>query len=214
MTVQIRNGFDNGYARAEFVLRRTFHDGENKEQTLEEIIWRAGYDREGPTGGLVVYRSYNGVGQEDKLLDDQRDIWEKNYPFVPVCRGVTFFQIQACRGEELMDQWPPSPPPPGIKVTISFAEPNETIRGTLDVRDDQKIARTMAVDPMRPIKLALASTADANAVADPNAGMPSNTQSPQTQKPPGQAPNERGTNPQSPAARVPNEQTLTRTRQR
>ena len=127
--VQIRNGFDNGFVRAELVLRRMYHDKDNKEQVLEEITWRAGYDHEGQTPGLVIYRSREGVGREDKLLEDQREDWEKNYPFVPICRGVTFFQIQAYKGDELLDQWPPSAPPAGVKVTISFAEPYETVRG-------------------------------------------------------------------------------------
>ena len=138
MTVQVRNGFDNGFVRAELVLRRTFHDNENKEQVLEEITWRAGYDHEGDTPGLVVYRSREGMAREDKLLEDQRQDWEKNYPFVPICRGVTFFQIQACKGDELLDQWPASAPPPGVKVTISFAEPYETVRGTRDVLDERE----------------------------------------------------------------------------
>ena len=208
MTVRIRNGFDNGFVRAELVLRRTYHDHENKEQTLEEIFWRAGYDRGGPTPGLVIYRSYNGVGQEDKLLDDQREIWEKNYPFVPICRGVTFFQIQAYQGEDLVDQWPPSAPPPGIKVTISFAEPYETVRGTWDVRDDQKISRTLAIDPTRQVKFALDLPADANAVDDPNA-QPTDGAAPDNQPPGG-----RTMNRQSPGTRAPNAQTRTRTRPR
>ena len=59
VTVQVRNGSDNGFQRAELVLRRTYHDNENKEQTLEEITWRAGYDYEGQTprpGGLSWVR--------------------------------------------------------------------------------------------------------------------------------------------------------------
>jgi len=153
--VQIRNGFDNGFVRAELVLRRMFHDKENKEQVLEEIIWRAGYDHQGDTPGLIIYRSREGMGREDKLLEDQRADWEKNYPFVPICRGVTFFQIQAYKGEELVDQWPPSVPPAGVKVTISFAEPYETVRGTRDVPDEQKIGRTFVIDAMRKIKFSM-----------------------------------------------------------
>jgi type II secretory pathway pseudopilin PulG len=126
MILQIRNGFDGGYVRSDLVLRRLYHDKDNKEQTLDEITWRAASDG----SGLVLYRSREGAGQEDKLLEDQREDWEKNYPFVPICRGLTFFQVQAVKGEELLDQWPPSAPPAGVKVTISFAEPYETIRGT------------------------------------------------------------------------------------
>jgi hypothetical protein len=169
VTLQIRNGPDKGFQRAELVLRRTYHDSENKEQTLEEITWRAGYDYEGTTPGLALYRSYQGVGPEDKLFDDNREDWEKSYTFVPICRGLTFFQIQACKGEDLLDQWPASPPPSGVKITISFAAPFERVRGGYDVTDDDKISRTVAVDPTRKIQFASAAGQDVNAPADPNA---------------------------------------------
>jgi hypothetical protein len=170
VTVQIRNGFDSGFATSDLVLRRMFHDKENKEQVLEEITWRAAYDHEGDKPGLILYRSREGMGREDKLLEDQREDWEKNYPFVPICRGATFFQVQAFKGDELVDQWPASPPPTGILVTISFAEPFETVRGNLDVPDEQKISRTLAFNAMRKIRFATESSGDANEPndTDPN----------------------------------------------
>ncbi len=170
VTVQIRNGFDSGFARSDLVLRRVFHDKENKEQVLEEITWRAAYDHEGDSPGLIVYRSREGMGQTDKLLEDQREDWEKNYPFVPICRGATFFQVQAYKGDELVDQWPASAPPTGILVTISFAEPYETSRGNLDVLDEQKISRTFVLNAMRKIRFATESSGDAN---EPNESDPS-----------------------------------------
>lgn len=213
--VQIRNGFDNGFVRAELVMRRTFHDKENKEQVLEEITWRAGYDRQGDTPGLTIYRSREGMGQEDKLLEDQREDWEKNYPFVPICRGATFFQIQAYKGEELADQWPLSAPPAGVKVTISFAEPYETVRGTRDVLDEQKISRSFVINAMRKIKFAMEGSEDPNAPDDPNrqnmndqdggrpspaggrdaAGRPTNQRTPTVPSPRGSVTNERTSTP-------------------
>jgi hypothetical protein len=169
LTVQVRNGFDNGFARAELVLRRTFHDKDDKEQALQEIIWRAGYDRGGDTSGLIIYRSYNGAAPEDKLLDQGREDWEKNYPFVPVCRGVTFFQIQACKGEELVDQWTTPAPPAGVKVTLSFGEPYQTVGGTLDVMEEEKVSRTLVIDATRKIKFAVATATGPAAGTDPNA---------------------------------------------
>lgn len=183
LSVQIRNGFDNGFVRAELVLRRTFHDKDNKEQTLEEITWRAGYDREGRTPGLILYRSYEGIAPEDKLLDDNRANWEKNYPFVPICRGVTFFQVQACKGDELLEQWPASSPPPGgVRVTISFVEPYETVRGTYDVLEQDRTSRTIVIDAARKIKFSLPAAPDAN---DPNApGEPNTPREPNEQSSP------------------------------
>jgi len=208
VTVQIRNGSDNGFQRAELVLRRTYHDNENKEQTLDQITWRAGYDHEGHTPGLVIYRSYEGVAQEDKLFDDNRDEVEKFSPFVPICRGVTFFQIQACKGEDLVDQWPASAPPPGVKITISFGTPYERVRGGFDVDEQDKISRTVVIDPLRKITFALAGGADANGVPDANAVSPD---APSTGEP-----SSRGQRPAGPPAneRRTNERTTTPTRSR
>jgi hypothetical protein len=204
--VQIRNGTDNRLVRAELVLRRMFHDKENKEQVLEEITWRGGYDREGGTPGLVIYRSREGMGLEDRLLEEQREDWEKNYPFVPICRGVTFFQIQACKGEELLDQWPPSAPPAGVKVTISFAEPIETAQGAWEVHEEDKISRTIVVNAMRKIRFALDPNDDPNqepaAEPSPDAqsqdqnetsptARPTNTSTTKTRSSQGSAPHER-----------------------
>ncbi|MEN6427112.1 MAG: hypothetical protein ABFE13_17290 [Phycisphaerales bacterium] len=172
--VQIRNGFDNGFARAELVLRRVYHDKDNKEQVLDEITWRAGYDSAGDTPGLVVYRSHEGTGLEDRLLEDQREDWEKNYPLVPICRGVTFFQIQAVKGEELVDAWPLSKAPAGVKVTLAFAESYETVRGTRDVADEEKISRTLVINAMRKIKFAMDSS---EGVDQPDANQPDASES-------------------------------------
>jgi hypothetical protein len=169
VTLQIRNGFDHGFPRAELILRRTFHDSANRVQPLEEITWRAAYDTESEVPNLVLYRSYSGVAPQDKLLDSQRADWEKDYPFVPICRGVTFFRIEACKGEDLVEQWAAPAPPPGVKVTLSFAEPYETVRGTWDVPDEEKISRTMVVDATRAIKFSTAAPgAEPNERLDPN----------------------------------------------
>jgi hypothetical protein len=206
VAVQVRNGSDNGFQRAELVLRRTYHDHENKEQVLEEITWRAGYDHEGRSG-LVLYRGYEGVSREDKLLDDNREDWEKGYPLVPVCRGVTFFQIQACKGEDLIDQWPLSPPPPGVRITISFGEPHQRISGEYDVADHAKVSRTVAIDPIRKIQFILPGGQDANDVAGPN--------SPPADQPPTREPSSGRPPPGGPTnGRITNERTPTQTRSR
>ncbi len=161
-TMEIQNGFDNGYPRAQMILRRTFYDAQNQEQTLDEITWRAGYDYEGGVPGLVIYRSYSGIAQEDKLLDSRRESWESNYPFIPICRGVTFFRIEVTNGDRTTDSWSGSALPPGVKIALSFAQPYETVRGTLEVDDTQKINRTVAVDKTRTIRFTVATESDQN----------------------------------------------------
>jgi len=150
--------FDQGYQKAQMTIVKSIYDSKNQEQTFEEIVWLAGYDYESDSGGLVLYRSHSGMAVEDKLLDKQRQSWEQNYPLVPICRGVTFFKIQVPRGENFLDKWSSTSLPPGITVTISFAEPFKTVRGTLDVPDEEKITRTIAIDRTRKIRFQLAPT--------------------------------------------------------
>lgn len=168
-SLQIQNGLTNGFTTAQLVLRRTMRDSKNEEKVFEEITWRAGYDYDGTSPGLVIYRSHEGVDVEDKLLDPKRESWESNYPLVPLCRGVTLFQIQVPKGEDFVDQWTEAGMPPGVKVTLSFAAPHETVRGTWDVYDEEKITRTIAVDKTRKLKFVMAgATGPGGQAADPN----------------------------------------------
>jgi hypothetical protein len=148
----IENKFDNLYANARLIIQKTIYDSENKKQTFKEIVWQGSYDYDSDTGGLVLYRSYKGVGLEDKLLDKQRRSWEKESTFVPICRGVTFFGIQVSTGKVLQAEWTNDSLPNGILVTISFAEPFKTLAGTFDVPDTEKITRTIAIDRTRKIR--------------------------------------------------------------
>ncbi len=147
--VTIENKLNNLYPTARLTILKNYYDKGRKPQTFEEIIWQTSYDYD--TDSLVLYRSHSGVGLEDKLLDEKRESWEKGYPFVPICDGITFFKIQVPRGENLTDRWSGSPPH-GIVVTISFAEPFKTVAGDLDVPDEEKITRTIAIDRTRKIR--------------------------------------------------------------
>jgi len=167
VTMQIKNGLDNGFARAQLVVRRTMRDSKNEEKVFEEITWRAGYDYDGSSPGLVIYRGHEGIDLEDKLLDAKREAWENSYPLVPLCRGVTYFRLEVPKGDEFVDQWADAALPPGVKVTISFAQPHETVRGTWDVYDEEKIVRTIAIDKTRKIKFVMAAAGPNG--NDPNA---------------------------------------------
>jgi prepilin-type N-terminal cleavage/methylation domain-containing protein len=149
--VTVENKFKEGYSSAKLTILKTYNDIKNKPQTSEEIIWQTDYDYESDANGLVLYRSYDGIGLEDKLLDEQRASWEEAYPFVPICEGVTFFKIEIPRGENALNKWTHSSLPYGITVTISFAEPFETLDGTFDVPDAEKVARTIAIGRTRKI---------------------------------------------------------------
>src|SRR5512135_1497113 len=79
VSIQIKNGIDNKFSRAQLVIRRTMRDSKNQEKVFEEITWRAGYDYDGSSPGLVIYRGHEGIDLEDKLLDPKRESWESSY---------------------------------------------------------------------------------------------------------------------------------------
>ena len=150
--ITIENKFDKGIATARMTIRKSVYDSRNQEQTFEQIIWQTSYDYDSDANGLVLYRSHTGMALEDKLLDEQRDSSEKAYSFIPICAGITYFKIQVPRGENFQDRWTSPSLPPGITVTMSFAEPFRTVKNTLDVLDEEKITRTIAIDRTRKLK--------------------------------------------------------------
>lgn len=157
-SVEIKSGLDNGFRRSQLVLRRTMRDSKNEEKVFEEVTWRAGYDYEGDSAGLVIYRGHEGIDAEDKLLDSKRDSLEDNYPLVPLCRGVTCFLLEIPKGEdEFVQTWTDATLPPGVRASISFAMPHETVRGTMEVYDEEKIYRTIAIDKTRRIRFIVAA---------------------------------------------------------
>ena len=157
MKVTIDNKFENGFSTARLTVLKTIYDSKNKKQTFERIIWQTNYDND--ANGLVLYRSHSGIALEDKLLDEQKEDWEKEL-FVPICTGVTFFKIQVPKGEDFQDKWTSDSLPPGIVVTISFAEPFKTLAGTLDVPDEEKVTRNIAINRTRRIKFILVKKED------------------------------------------------------
>jgi prepilin-type N-terminal cleavage/methylation domain-containing protein len=155
--VTIENKFENGFSTARLTVLKTIYNSKSEKQTFERIIWQSNYDND--ANSLVLYRSHSGIASEDKLLDEQKEDWEKEL-FVPICTGVTFFKIQVPRGEDFQDNWTSDSLPSGIVVTISFAEPFKTVAGVLDVPDEKKVARNIAVDRTRAIKFILAKKED------------------------------------------------------
>ncbi len=152
-TVKIENKLKNGFPAAKLTITKTIKDNKNKELNFEEIIWQSIYNYENPDVGLVLYRSYSGIALEDKVLDKSKEDIELERA-VPICSGVTFFNITALKGDAPVDKWN-GPPPSGIEVTMSFAEPFKRVNGTLDVLDEEKITRTIAIDRTRKINFAI-----------------------------------------------------------
>ena len=159
--VTVENKFQDGYNSARLKIRRTYRDKNDKLQTFEEIIWQTAYDYDSDANGLVLYRSHSGLAAEDKLLDKDKEDWEREL-FVPMCTGVTLFKIQIPADEEPLDRWAKPALPHGLIITISFTEPFKMIDGTLDVPDEEKTIRTIAIDRTRKIKFVIAEKPDSN----------------------------------------------------
>ncbi len=152
--ISIDNKFENGFPTARLTITKTFFDSRNQEQTFESIVWQTNYDYTSNVDGLVLYRGHSGIALEDKLLDRNKSDWEREL-FVPICAGITFFRVKVPWGEAYLEKWTSTSLPPGIEVTISAGEPFKTVGGTLDVPDEEKIIRTIAVDRTRKIKFSV-----------------------------------------------------------
>ena len=151
--ISIKNKFEKGFPTAQLTITKSVV-GRTKPMTFENIVWQTNYDYD--SDSLVLYRQRTSeIGLlEDKLLDEERENWEQAL-FVPICEGITFFEIKAVKNGELLDKFI-GRMPLGIQVTISFAEPFKTLTNTFDVFDEQKFTRTIAVDRTRKIKFKIA----------------------------------------------------------
>jgi len=161
--ITIENKFENVAAvglipAARLIITRTIQDSKDNEQKYEEIIWQSSYDFQSAGNGLILYRSHGGMNMEDKVLEKYKDDVTREL-FVPICGGVTFFNIIALAGKEPVARWDGAPPR-GIVVTISFAEPYKKVDGTLDVLDEEKITRTIAIDRTRKIRFDTSTSGD------------------------------------------------------
>jgi hypothetical protein len=160
-TITIENKFENVASimlvpAAKLTITRTIKDSRDREQIFQEIIWQSSYSFESATNSLILYRSSGGLNMEDKVLEKNKDDFEREL-FVPVCSGITFFKVSALAGKDPVEKWNGSPPR-GIVVTISFAEPYKTADGTFDVPDEEKFTRTIAIDRTRKIRFDISTS--------------------------------------------------------
>ncbi len=151
------HGFQTG--RLEISNSIAFRTGprqrDQQEEVFEKIIWQSSYDYEGEVGGMILYRHHSGLALEDKLLDEEKEDFEREL-FVPVCDELTYFSVQIPDGNDYIDSWQKKSLPKGVFITLSFAEPFRDLDGSLNVYDDEKYTRTIAVDRTRKIDFKLA----------------------------------------------------------
>jgi len=191
-TITIENKFENVASRmlvpaAKLTITQTIQDSQDKELKFKEIIWQSSYDFQSATNSLTLYRSSGGLSMEDKVLEKNKDDFERE-AFVPICSGITFFKIVVLAGENPIEKWN-GPPPKGIMVTISFAEPYKRADGTFDVPDEEKITRTIAIDRTRKIRFGISTNEGGNDEEGREQGQEQeNMDLPGDEKPPTESP--------------------------
>ncbi len=159
-TIRITNKFDEGYNVSQLVIEKKFYGIEirARAKTFEKVTWQTNYDSY--EDALILYRAHGGVNLEDRTIDADESsetsllAYQKRREvlFIPLASGITFFKIQGMSSGKVLDRWSSSSLPKAIVVTLSFAEPFETVSGELEVEEEQKITRTIAVDRTRKIK--------------------------------------------------------------
>ena len=147
--IEIKNTTQEGYEAGRLKITRTYYSQEGEEQILEEIVWQTGYDFQSNLPGLVLYRSHKGLASQDEYFDDQREEWEKDFTYIPVCEGITQFIVEAAAGEKLDLAWEQNDLPFGVKITVSFSQPAQNISGDYEILEEDKTIRTIAIDRTR-----------------------------------------------------------------
>jgi type II secretory pathway component PulJ len=173
--INITNKFQDGLAGAKLEILKIVYDAKEQVQPLERIIWQSSIDPD--SGVLTLYRSHAGIALEDKLLDEQKEPWQREL-FVPVCTGLSFFRIEVPQGENPpLEVWSGEKLPAAITVILSFAEPSKMPDGTFEVPDEGKFIRTIAIDRTR-MPLFVIQQVDTNQPADANQSVDANQPQP------------------------------------
>lgn len=177
--IRISNNLDEGFWVSRLEIEKTFYNQANKKRTFEQIIWQSDYD---PFyGGIIVYRKHSGMIPEDKLLDSQKEDFQREM-FVPIASGLSYFRIRVIKSVPLNPQGNPNAPddvewepeyedtwssdelPPAIELSLSFGPIFEDYQGRFDVDELDKLVRTVAVDRTRPIQFKFVSQIDGNSI--------------------------------------------------
>lgn len=153
--IMVMNKFENGFTTAHLSIAKAVNAGDNRVTTFERVIWQANFDPESSKDGLVMYRKFHGLVSEDRLLNKDKEQWEREL-FVPLCDGVTYFSIQVPDGNDmLLNEWTVDRLPTAVVVTVSLGMPFKTVAGTFDVAFEEKVTRTIAIDRSRKMTISI-----------------------------------------------------------
>lgn len=175
--IRFRSKLDNGCRSSQLVLENSYYGSTNQKQTYERIIWQTSYDPQSKT--LIMYRMHDGLNVEDKVLEKDAASSPSAGLYIPVAAGVTYFDVQAQQGENILGAWLSDTLPKGVRVGISFAPLQQLADGSIGVPEETILYRTIAIDRTRAIpyefikkKLELPLEQDPNELlseSDPNA---------------------------------------------
>jgi len=148
-TINFRNKLNNGYISARLILENSYYGNNSRKKTFERIIWQTWYSPQDDV--LYLYRMHDGLNVEDKVLEKNPEDSPSAGLFIPVARGVTFFELRAQQGETILSAWTSEKLPRAVRVGISFAPLQELADGSIGVPDEDITYRTIAIDRTRMI---------------------------------------------------------------
>ena len=152
--VTVRNKLSNGYNISQLVIETSYlgSGADAKPQTYERVIWQTAYDPY--TDSLIVYRAHQGLRLEDAMveLDLAGNIRPDARWFVPLCDGITYFEVQVPAGENFVNQWTQTALPKAVTISISTSTPVQDEQGQLVIPERGVFTRTIAIDRTRKIR--------------------------------------------------------------
>jgi prepilin-type N-terminal cleavage/methylation domain-containing protein len=148
-TINFRNKLDNGYISGQLVLENSYYGKGDRKQTFEQIAWQTWYSPQDDV--LYLYRMHDGLNVEDKVLEKNPEDSLSAGLYIPVARGVTFFELRAQQGENILAAWTSDKLPRAVRVGISFAPLQELADGSVGIPEEDITYRTIAIDRTRLI---------------------------------------------------------------
>jgi prepilin-type N-terminal cleavage/methylation domain-containing protein len=162
--ITIANKVVEDYASAMLSIKSVIYNSKNKEETLEEITWHTAVALSAATyePTLMLFRTHGGISLEDTMFDtdspgldfpSQAELQEAgSQQAIPLCEGLTFFEIAVPKGDTFLDKWNDKKLPNSIVFTLSFSDPKEMEDGYWGIDATDIYVRTIAVDRTRKIK--------------------------------------------------------------
>lgn len=148
-TIKFRNKIDNDYRSAQLILESGYYGNTNKKKIYERIVWQTNFDPS--QGALILYRMHEGLNVEDKVLEKDADSSPSSGLYIPVASGVTYFELKAQQGENVLGAWTSETLPKSVRIALSFEPFQELYDGSVGVPEESTAIRTVAVDRTRKI---------------------------------------------------------------